>query len=75
MFMFFILEQLSETPQLLTDFGFAPGENAKFLFLMIVFSHILSPLNTVIGIAQTYLTRVYEFQADEFAKVISALLK
>eukprot|EP00039_Didymoeca_costata_P019175 m.336521 g.336521 ORF g.336521 m.336521 type:complete len:468 (+) comp17879_c0_seq1:84-1487(+) len=68
MFMFFILEQLSETPQLLTDFGFAPGENAKFLFLMIVFSHILSPLNTVIGIAQTYLTRVYEFQADEFAK-------
>ena len=49
---------------------------------MITFGHILSPLQFVLGVASTWNTRRFEFQADAFAnelgrgqELIAALIK
>ena len=51
----------------LQDFGFPAGEQPTLVGLMLVLGYMLHPINYTVGIATTFRTRMYEYQADRFA--------
>ncbi|OQV12000.1 CAAX prenyl protease 1-like protein [Hypsibius exemplaris] len=52
-------------------FGFN-NERPVLIGLMIILQYIYAPVNEVLGFAMTTLSRVFEFQADNFAKKLNA---
>lgn len=49
------------------DFGFAPGVRPTLVGLLIMLAYIMGPLDTVLSVALTQMSRRYEYQADDFA--------
>ena len=48
------------------QFGFNDN-NKPIIIGLILFSHLLSPISLILTFLQNYLTRSWEYQADEFA--------
>eukprot|EP00040_Diaphanoeca_grandis_P014860 m.75466 g.75466 ORF g.75466 m.75466 type:complete len:487 (+) comp24790_c0_seq1:65-1525(+) len=66
--MMYTFQILYKNDQLYADFGFVAGEQPLVVGLQLVLGYMLNPILYVVGIALTYRTRVYEYQADAFAK-------
>lgn len=47
--------------------GFNEGTKPIIVGFMVIMMYVLAPYNFVIGIAMTYLSRTFEYQADKFA--------
>ena len=61
----FLFEQFIKIPELSMALG---GEGASFHIGIIAFGILLSPINLVLGILMSMLSRKNEFEADRFAK-------
>ena len=62
---FYIFSFAIHRDDILIDFGYKKHSNVVSL---LVFSEIYSPINYLIKLIQTFMTRKLEFQADKFAK-------
>ncbi|KAL8426581.1 hypothetical protein Efla_001598 [Eimeria flavescens] len=78
---FYLFSKVLDNDHLYECFGFGSDEKAPIVGLML-FANILAPVNTVMGLLSTLLSRAQEFQADAFAcelgfgkKLKEALLK
>ncbi|KAL3316877.1 CAAX prenyl protease 1, partial [Cichlidogyrus casuarinus] len=66
-FLFLIFSSFINADSLFMPFGFLEGETPIFIKLMIILQFLFLPYNTLYGYLSTYLTRVFEFQADRFS--------
>lgn len=48
--------------------GFPVGSQPVLIGLLVVFTYVLAPYNTLLSFGMTILTRRFEYQADEFAQ-------
>eukprot|EP00743_Colponemidia_sp_Colp-15_P000491 GILK01000555.1.p1 GENE.GILK01000555.1~~GILK01000555.1.p1 ORF type:complete len:169 (-),score=28.05 GILK01000555.1:160-666(-) len=64
---FFLFGKVMNSVPLYTSFGFDATTSYSVIIGLIVFSQILSPVNYILGLVLTHVSRVFEFQADAFA--------
>eukprot|EP01084_Bolivina_argentea_P165023 286791_1 len=70
LFVMFILFKIIYANKIFySNFGFIFNNNNEpaIIIGLILFSHLLSPISVVLNFLQNYLTRSWEYQADEFA--------
>jgi len=64
-FFFFTYGMVMNTSQMYTDFGFT---SQPVIIGLMLYSMLISPVEHVIGFLMNCLTRMHEYQADQFAK-------
>lgn len=65
---FYIFGVLFKNPLLYQALGFPVGVQPVLIGLVVVFTYVLAPYNAMLGYAMTIMTRLFEYQADEFAQ-------
>ncbi|KAL8273249.1 hypothetical protein Esti_002865 [Eimeria stiedai] len=64
--LFYLYGKVMNDDNMYLSFGFNEKEKAPVIGLML-FANILAPVNALLGVCSTLLSRAHEFQADEFA--------
>lgn len=65
---FYIFGVLFKNPMLYQALGFPVGVQPVLIGLVVVFTYVLAPYNALLGFGMTIMTRLFEYQADEFAQ-------
>ncbi|XP_001360795.1 CAAX prenyl protease 1 homolog [Drosophila pseudoobscura] len=65
--MFLVFGYLFKYAPFYVAMGFEPGTRPILVGLLVVFTYVLAPYNAIINFAMTILSRLFEYQADEFA--------
>lgn len=65
---FYIFGVLFGNPMLYQALGFPKEVQPVLIGLVVVFTYVLSPYNALFGYGMTIMTRLFEYQADEFAQ-------
>lgn len=65
---FYVFGYLFKNPLLYEAMGFPVGVQPVLIGLVVVGNYVLAPYNALLGFGMTIMTRLFEYQADEFAQ-------